>query len=588
MTFFSPSRVEAGKRHALDPGRHVRRRLLLEEVLALPAVRVALHRERPAAQVRDEHLGDVAVVGDEVALRDPLVGPERLVEVAQPKLAPALPEHRRQRRSLPAHLGGLLVLAQPEVDRRTKPSLARPLDELDLCDELRLDPDDVATADARHLRRLRERGVSPLERLQELRAARSISASREPGADVPGPAQAAGLVNADDERAEAARAAALAPRVARDDDLLALAHLHLAPVRAPAPRLVLRVRPLGDDALEPLLARGLRAAHRRRRTAVRRARSPPPGSTSCSSRSRRSTSGRSTSGSESSSRRSKRTSTSVPAPLQEREPRSPLLVERADLAVEHRVGGATLALRRARRLPEAPGEVVAVPARQRHLAARDGDDRPESVPLRLVDPARRRAEACRRTSRASVRSGAAAAVAPSFRRSSQFFGSPSSCAGTSVHDTVEAVAVEPHGQPAVALLLDELVRAAIPDLDRAGAVLARRDRPLEVAVLQRVVLDVHGEVPLAAPERDALRDRPARERAVALEPEVVVQAARGVPLDDEARPVARTPCALPKGSGVLPGVRRAPVLVEAHLWIVASTQRFLHQLHCRSDDFPCS
>ena len=36
------------------------------------------------------------------------------------------------------------------------------------------------------------------------------------------------------------------------------------------------------------------------------------------------------------------------------------------------------------------------------------------------------------------------------------------------------------------------------------------------------------------PQRDALRHRPARERAVALEPEVVVETPRGVPLDHEA------------------------------------------------------
>ncbi len=68
---------------ALDPVRHVRRRVLLEEELALPAVGVALHRERPVAQVRDEHRRDVAVVREQVALRDPLVRPERLVEVRQ-------------------------------------------------------------------------------------------------------------------------------------------------------------------------------------------------------------------------------------------------------------------------------------------------------------------------------------------------------------------------------------------------------------------------------------------------------------------------------------------------------------------------
>jgi hypothetical protein len=50
-----------------------------------------------------------------------------------------------------------------------------------------------------------------------------------------------------------------------------------------------------------------------------------------------------------------------------------------------------------------------------------------------------------------------------------------------------------------------------------------------------VVLDVDGEVLLARLERDALRHGPARERAVPLEAEVVVQPARVVALDDEDR-----------------------------------------------------
>ena len=52
---------------------------------ALPngAVGIAAHRERPSAQVRQEHAGDLAVVVDQVAFRDPLVGPEDLVEVRE-------------------------------------------------------------------------------------------------------------------------------------------------------------------------------------------------------------------------------------------------------------------------------------------------------------------------------------------------------------------------------------------------------------------------------------------------------------------------------------------------------------------------
>ena len=113
----------------------------------------------------------------------------------------------------------------------------------------------------------------------------------------------------------------------------------------------------------------------------------------------------------------------------------------------------------------------------------------------------------------------------------------------------------------------ELVRALVPDLDRAGAVLALRDLALELRVLDRVVLDVDGEVLLAGLERHALRHRPGRERAVALEAEVVVEPARVVALDDEDRlaasPAASRPSA--KGSGRLLRVALAPVLLQAHV-----------------------
>src|SRR5213078_4127124 len=105
-------------------------------------------------------------------------------------------------------------------------------------------------------------------------------------------------------------------------------------------------------------------------------------------------------------------------------------------------------------------------------------------------------------------------------------------------ETLELLPVQPDGQPPVTLLLDQLVGARVPDLDRAGAVLALWDLTFEAAVVERVILDVHGQVALARLERDALRDRPARERAVALEAEVVVQPASVVALHHEDRLLA--------------------------------------------------
>src|SRR5207248_3221544 len=63
------------------------------------------------------------------------------------------------------------------------------------------------------------------------------------------------------------------------------------------------------------------------------------------------------------------------------------------------------------------------------------------------------------------------------------------------------------------------------------------DLALEAPVLERMVLDVDGEVLLARLERNALRHRPRGEDAVALEAEVVVKPPRVVPLHDEDRPL---------------------------------------------------
>ena len=57
-----------------DPGGHPLRRLLLEVDVPGHSVGRALHRERPVAQVRDEHRRDCAVVLEQILLRDPFVG----------------------------------------------------------------------------------------------------------------------------------------------------------------------------------------------------------------------------------------------------------------------------------------------------------------------------------------------------------------------------------------------------------------------------------------------------------------------------------------------------------------------------------
>ncbi len=71
---------------ARDPVRRVRGRGLLVEEVARDAVGHPFHRERPLGEMGKDQWCDVEVVGDEVALRVALVGPEDLVEVRQAKL----------------------------------------------------------------------------------------------------------------------------------------------------------------------------------------------------------------------------------------------------------------------------------------------------------------------------------------------------------------------------------------------------------------------------------------------------------------------------------------------------------------------
>src|SRR5215213_8879105 len=62
-----------------DPLRDASRRLLLEVGLLGYPMRVALHRERPTLQVRHDRVGDLAVVLEQVPLRDPVLGEEHAV-----------------------------------------------------------------------------------------------------------------------------------------------------------------------------------------------------------------------------------------------------------------------------------------------------------------------------------------------------------------------------------------------------------------------------------------------------------------------------------------------------------------------------
>src|SRR5439155_11118855 len=104
------------------------------------------------------------------------------------------------------------------------------------------------------------------------------------------------------------------------------------------------------------------------------------------------------------------------------------------------------------------------------------------------------------------------------------------------------------------------------DLDGACAIVALRDLPLEGRVVERMILDMDGQMLLTGLERHALRDGPARERPVVLEAEVVVQAPRIVPLDDEDRILRLAP---------LRGERLGCLLAVALALVVGEFRRHL-------------
>ena len=207
----------AGQGHGAHPVGRVRRRLLLEEVLALDAVGVAHERDRAVAQVREEHVRDRAVVGQQVALRDLLVGEEHLALVRELELARGL---------LDRLLHGTLLYEALE-DGGAQPAIARPFGELHLARERRLDPGDARAHDAAQPRRAAQRrGLAP-QRLEPQQQVPDVLV-REPAPAVP---RVLEVVGGEQQRAEPGPRA-LAARVAGDQERRLLAQLDLAPVVA--------------------------------------------------------------------------------------------------------------------------------------------------------------------------------------------------------------------------------------------------------------------------------------------------------------------------------------------------------------------
>ena len=93
--------------------------------------------------------------------------------------------------------------------------------------------------------------------------------------------------------------------------------------------------------------------------------------------------------------------------------------------------------------------------------------------------------------------------------------------------------------------------AAVPELHRAAAILALGNGAFEIAVVERMVLDLDRKALVVRIERGTARHGPGLEDAVELEAEVVVQARRVVPLDDEAQLRGGRRCLLPRRFGRL-------------------------------------
>ena len=483
--------------------------------------------------MRDEHRRDGAVVLEEVALGDPLVRPEELVEVRERKLPLAGPDDVGGRPLVP-HLGRRLVLSEALVRGLAHVPVMRPLAELDLGHEARLDPGDVSATNARHPRRHREGRLGPFERSQQGEQASDLAVV-EPRADVAGVSQLAAVVDGQDERAERGRAVPRASRVSGDHELLAAVRLDLQPVATPPPLRIARALPLGHDSLEPLALDGLverQAVVEHRGEAHGRIRAHQLGQ-ELATLLERPVDDRRALGFEA-------VEGVVDEParalLHGREARVAAIVECAHLAVHHRVANDRVR-DRLRHGREPARQIVAVARAQLAFPATDVRERAVAVELQLVEPVAPRRERVRergehrlvhgsRGRLDGLRVGRAPDQQPVLLLAVQ----------VSRHerpDALEALAAKAHLEPAVILRLEQLVGAVIPDLDGSRAVGALRDLAGEGRVVERVILDVNGQGLRSRLDRHPFRDRPGRQRAVALQAEVVVEAARRVLLDDE-------------------------------------------------------
>ncbi len=130
---------------------------------------------------------------------------------------------------------------------------------------------------------------------------------------------------------------------------------------------------------------------------------------------------------------------------------------------------------------------------------------------------------------------------------------------------VQLLAVEPEFERAVLIGagrvgVERRPIAAIPQHDRAAAILSLRDDPLEPAIIERVVFDMDRQAPLARIEARPFGHRPAFQHPVELQAEIVMQPARRVLLHDKGE--------RPRFGAAPDGARRLRGLAEIALSLV--------------------
>ena len=100
---------------------------------------------------------------------------------------------------------------------------------------------------------------------------------------------------------------------------------------------------------------------------------------------------------------------------------------------------------------------------------------------------------------------------------------------------LELVAVEFEIDLAVVVIAVDMPLAAIPDHHGAGAV-TFRNHAFEIAVVERMILDLHRQMLLSRLEARPLGQRPAAQHAILFQPQIVVQPAGVMLVNHETRP----------------------------------------------------